>query len=147
MQFSEVVHTERNRYPYRDLDYNSIMRFAIEHLPRIAATYQVTPVDYKAARSWLTDSDLTSLVRTTELAGAIEGGFGVTLAQADMSISLKPGDEALLICLSFSVLLAWAQGGIIPLEEDWRCLLVQVQNPRGATSPVSATATLDVTSN
>ena len=123
------------------------MRFAIEHLPRTLATYRVTPVDYNSARTWLADGDFTSLVRTTELAGAISAGLGVTLAQADASMALRPGDEALLICLSFSVLLAWAEGGIVPLEEDWRCLLLQVAQPHADTGPAAVTASLDITSD
>ena len=122
------------------------MRFAIEHLPKAVATYRVSPVDYKSARNFLAASELTSLVRTTEMAGAIGASFGVTLAQSDTSMTLHPGDEALLICLSFSVLLAWAEGGIVPLEDDWRCLLLQVESPQ-ATGPVSASASLDLTAN
>ena len=42
---------------------------------------------------------------------------------------LAPGDEALLIELSFPVLVAWAEGKIPPLEEDWRFLWVRVEQP------------------
>jgi hypothetical protein len=117
-------------------------RFAIEHLPRTHATYQVTPVNATTARAWLSAGEITSLVRTTELIGAIRDGLGVTLEQADASVALGPGDEALLISLSYSVLLAWAQGEIVPLDEDWRCLLLQVVDPSAVTSPL-ATATSD----
>src|SRR3954453_16914066 len=99
-------------------------RFAIEHLPRAAASYQVTPLDYDKAKEWLSAGAVTSLIRTTELIGAIHSGFGVALDQADTSMALQPGDSAILIGLSFSVLLAWAQGNIAPLSDDWRCLLL-----------------------
>src|SRR3954447_21682971 len=110
--------------------YNPCMkRFAIEHLPRTVATYGVTSVDYEQARTWLAAGEITSLVRTTELTGAIQAGLGIELQQADLSMALRPGDSALLIGLSFSVLLAWAEGNIVPLPEDWRCLLLHVENP------------------
>lgn len=124
--------------------YNPKMkRFAIEHLPRAFATYQVTPVDYSEARTWLAAGDVTSLIRTTELIGAIGSGFGVTLTQSDSSMSLQQGDQALLISLSFSVLLAWAQGSIAPLDADWRCLLLEVGNPAAAPSPVLSSRSED----
>ena len=85
-------------------------RFTIEHLPRAIATYNVSPVTYAETRIWLATGKLISLVRTTELIGAIRDGLGVALEQADESMVLQTGDEALLISLSFSVLLAWAQG-------------------------------------
>ena len=103
--------------------------FVIEHLPRVAAHYRVEPLDYKQAVSWLSRRNLTSLVRTTELISAIQAGTGLTLTQADDLMRLAPGDEALLIGLSFGVLLAWAEGKIPPLEEDWRCLSVRVEQP------------------
>jgi hypothetical protein len=115
-------------------------RYAIEHLPRAVATYQVKPVDYNAARNWLSEAETTSLVRTTELVGAIDEGLGIMLNQADSLMELQPGDEALLISLSFSVLLAWAQGSIVPLPEDWRCLLLTVENDTDPTSLSRATS-------
>lgn len=112
-------------------------RFAIEHLPRAAATYHVTPLAFSQARTWLGAGELTSLIRTTELIGAIGAGFGCSLQQSDTSMSLAPGDEALLISLSFSVLLAWAEGDIVPVADDWRCLLLEVDQPRREASPLS----------
>ena len=120
-------------------------RFAIEHLPKTFATYHVSPVGYSDARAWLAVGDVTSLVRTTELIEAIGAGLGVTLEQAAMSMSLQPGDEALLLSLSFSVLLAWAEGGIVPLEDDWRCLLLSVQAPSAATPSITAVVVEDLT--
>lgn len=112
-------------------------RFVIEHLPRARATYELMPLEYEDARIWLNQLRFTSLVRTTELIAAIEAGMGVTLTQADVSMALRPGDEALLITLSFGVLLAWAQGKIPPLPEDWRVLLLTVKAPGDpAPSPV-----------
>ena len=61
------------------------MRFAIEHLPKTSATYQVTPVEYNEARHWLADGEFLSLIRTTELIGAIRAGLGASLEQADQS--------------------------------------------------------------
>jgi len=75
-----------------------------------------------------------SLVRTTELISAIEAGLGVSLVQSEASIALRDGDEAVLIGLSFGVLLAWAEGKIAPLAEDWRCLSLIVQNSSAAPS-------------
>jgi hypothetical protein len=126
--------------------YNPKMkRFAIEHLPRTRSAYQVLPLDANEARAWLRSGEITSLVRTTELIGAIRDGLGVTLEQADTLVALQPGDEALLISLSFSVLLAWAQGEIVPLDEDWRCLLLRVVHPSAETSPVAAATSEELT--
>jgi hypothetical protein len=104
-------------------------------------------VDYNEARTWLAERDVMSLVRTTELIGAIQASLGVALEQSDTSIALQPGDQALLISLSFSVLLAWSQGSIVPFEEDWRCLLLQVGSPPPALSPLATAESQDVTSN
>jgi len=109
-------------------------RFVIEHLPRTAARYQAVPADYKQAKEWLQQSGLVSLVRTTELISAIEAGLKVALTQADTSRTLRQGDEALLIGLSFSVLLAWAEGKIPPVEEDWRCFRLTVEGQGASTS-------------
>lgn len=122
-------------------------RFAIEHLPRAVATYQVTPVDYETSRAWLADNNLISLVRTTELVSAIASGLGAVLSQSDTAMTLQPGDEALLISLSFSVMLAWVQGSITPLSEDWRCLLLRVEHPAAAIPALEAAVSEDLTSN
>ena len=121
-------------------------RYAIEHLPRAAATYRVLPLDYSDARTWLGSGAVTSLIRTTELIGAVASGFECPLEQSDTSMSLQPGDEALLISLSFSVLLAWAQGDIVPMPEDWRCLLLRVDQPRSEASPLAEEAPEESTS-
>jgi hypothetical protein len=71
---------------------------------------------------------------------AIQEGLGVGLEQSDGAMALAPGDEALLISLSFSVLLAWAEGGIVPLEDDWRCVLLAVEEPRAVVPPLAAAA-------
>lgn len=104
-------------------------RFVIEHLPRASATYRVVALEFDQAKTWLHKSEFASLVRTTELITAIETAMGVTLKQTDVAMSLHPGDEALLITLSFGVLLAWAEGYIVPLEEDWRLSLIVVESP------------------
>ena len=122
-------------------------RFAIEHLPRAIATYQVKPVDYNTARTWLTEDNVISLVRTTELVGAIGTGLGIVLEQSDTLMTLQPGDEALLISLSFSVLLAWVEGSIIPLHDDWRCLLLRVESPGAASPPLEAATSQELTSS
>ena len=109
-------------------------RFAIEHLPRLAAQYQAVPVDFSQAQSWLQQPALISLIRTTELISAIEAGLGVSLVQSDASMTLQKGDEALFIELSFGVLLAWAEGKIPPLAEDWRCILLTVEDTNDAAS-------------
>ena len=119
------------------------MRFAIEHLPKTSATYQVTPVEYNEARRWLADGEFLSLIRTTELIGAIRAGLGATLEQADQLTAMRSGDEALLISLSFSVLLAWAKGDIVPLEADWRCLIVRVADPDETVAPPVLAASQD----
>ncbi len=43
-------------------------------------------------------------------------------------MSLRTGDEAVLISLSFGVLLASVQGNFPPLPEDWRCSLLLVES-------------------
>jgi hypothetical protein len=103
-------------------------RFVIEHLPRTAATYRVVPLEHEQAKAWMEESELASLIRTTELIAAIEAGMSVTSNQTDISMALGPGDEALLITLSFGVLLAWAEGKILPLQEDWRFFLLTVES-------------------
>lgn len=115
-------------------------RFVIEHLPRTAAVYRVAPLDYENAKRWLKQPDLVSLIRTTEMIAAIEVGMGVTLLQSDMPVALRPGDTALLVTLSFGVLLAWAQGKIAPLPEDWRCASLTVEDPADLSIPVRAAA-------
>jgi hypothetical protein len=121
-------------------------RFAIEHLPRSAATYQVRPVDFAEAQAFLSSPGLTSLVRTTEMIDAVRAGFALELKQAETAMLLQPGDEALLICLSFSVLLAWSQGGIVPLPEDWRCLRISVRPHATGGEPLAAAVPDDLAS-
>lgn len=121
--------------------YNPPMsRFVIEHLPRSPATYVAAPLDYEQVKAWIQHSGFISLVRTTELISAIEAGAGVKLTQSDTSVALRPGDEALLITLSFGVLIAWAEGKIPPLPEDWRCLLLTVEAPHKTLHPVQELA-------
>ncbi len=115
-------------------------RFVIEHLPRAAAAYLATPLDYEQAKHWLQQPPLVSIIRTTEMITAIEAGMGVTLVQSATLMALRPGDEALLITLSFGVLLAWAHGQIAPLAEDWRCTLLLVETPADLTSPAREVA-------
>jgi hypothetical protein len=109
-------------------------RFVIEHLPRSAARYDAIPLSYGEVKSWLQNPSFTSLVRTTELISAVEAGMHIPLKQADRRMRLSPGDEALLIGLSFSVLLAWVEGNITPLPDDWRCFRLRVKGP-GDTQP------------
>lgn len=104
-------------------------RFVIEHLPRSAARYDAVPLSYREVKAWLQNTKFTSLVRTTELISAVEAGMHVLLKEADKRVRLSPGDEALLIGLSFGVLLAWAEGNIAPLPDDWRCFSLRVKGP------------------
>lgn len=112
----------------------------MEHLPRAAATYAVTPLDCEQAKRWIQQANAVSIIRTTEMIGAIEASMGVTLMQSAMPVALRPGDEALLITLSFGVLLAWAEGQITPLPDDWRCAVLTVQAPRDVSSPIREVA-------
>ncbi len=105
-------------------------RFVIEHLPRLPAAYLATPLDYDATKEWLEQPGLISLIRTTEMIAAVEAGLGVSLVPSDDAMLLHPGDEALLLTLSFGVLLAWAEGNIPPLAEDWRATALTVEAPR-----------------
>lgn len=77
---------------------------------------------------------MVSLVRTTELISAIDAGLNVPLIQSDASMTMQQGDEALLIGLSFSVLLAWAEGKIPPVEDDWRCFWLTVEGHSASPS-------------
>jgi hypothetical protein len=104
-------------------------RFVIEHLPRSAARYDAVPLSYGEVKAWLQNPNFTSLVRTTELISAVQAGMQILLKQADIRMTLAPGDEALLIGLSFGVLLAWAEGDITPLPDDWRCFSLRVRGP------------------
>ena len=99
----------------------------MEHLPRTAALYEVTPLEYEEAKQWLQKGNPVSIIRTTEMIAAVQAALGFTLSQSDASVVLQPGDEALLITLSFSVLLAWAEDNIVPLPEDWRCISLRVR--------------------
>jgi hypothetical protein len=128
----------------RSIQFWKMKRFAIEHLPRAVAVYQVTPVTFTEAQEWLGAAEVISLVRTTELIGAIRDGLGATLEQSDAAMALAPGDEALLISLSFSVLLAWAKGNIVPLEDDWRCALLKVEKGRSVSPPFAAAASQEL---
>lgn len=67
---------------------------------------------------------------------AIKEGLGIALCQSKTRVTLRPGDEALLIGLSYGVLLAWAEGNIPPLPEDWRCLLLTVEAPGAPALPL-----------
>src|SRR4051812_8045229 len=116
------------------------MRFVIEHLPRVAATYLAVPVTAGEARRWMTTDPVISLVRTTEMIGAVQAGLEVALQQADRPVALESGDEALYLSLSFSVLLAWAQGEIVPMDDDWRCLVLRVQDSGSPADAAAATA-------
>ncbi|HEY1216807.1 MAG TPA: hypothetical protein VGE93_24545 [Bryobacteraceae bacterium] len=102
-------------------------RFLMEHLPRANAVYQANPLDYLEAAAWLGKGEFESAVRTTEMIDAIQSAMDVTLTQSAMPVSTEPGDEALLITLSFGVLLAWAEERMPPLPEDWRCILLKVK--------------------
>src|SRR4051794_14339592 len=110
-------------------------RFVMEHLPRAAAAYEVTPLEYERAKLWLDEANAVSMIRTTEMIAAIKSGMGISLQQSDEPVSLRPGDEALLITLSFGVLLAWAEENMAPLPEDWRCALLRVRTPGDVSGP------------
>ena len=97
--------------------------------------YAATSLNYEAARHWLQNGNPCSLIRTTEMISAVQTAMGLPLSQSDVLVSLQPGDEALLITLSFSVLLAWAEDNIAPLREDWRCILLSVRHPGSSTTP------------
>lgn len=114
----------------------------MEHIPRAPAVYEVAPLDYQQAKQWLEQANFVSMVRTTEMIAAIKSGMGITLMQSAMPVSLRPGDEALLITLSFSVLLAWAEEKISPLPEDWRCvaLTMKARGESAATGNMLAVA-------
>ena len=114
-------------------------RFVMEHLPRATATYDVNPVSWDQAKLWLEQSSVISAVRTTEMITAIKAGMDVALAPSPSTVAISPGDEALLITLSFGVLLAWAEQNIAPLPEDWRCALLRVQ-ARSELQPSNALA-------
>ncbi len=101
-------------------------RYLLEQLPRVAATYLVTPLAFSQVKAWLNESVFASAVGTTELISALETGFDLTLSQLDGLITLRPGDQALVISLSFGVLLAYAEGKIPPLPEDWRSFALTV---------------------
>jgi hypothetical protein len=77
----------------------------MEHLPRAIATYDVNPVNWGQAKLWLEQSGLISAVRTTEMITAIRAGMDVELTPSPSTVAIRPGDEALLITLSFGVLL------------------------------------------
>lgn len=66
---------------------------------------------------------------------AIGAGMGVRLIQSAMPLAIHPGDEALLITLAFGVLPAWAEGKMVPLEEDWRCTSLSVEAPGNMSNP------------
>lgn len=110
-------------------------RFVMEHLPRAAAVYDASPLSYEAAKRWLQTADASSLIRTTEMILAVQAAMSLPLSQSELSVTLQPGDEALLITLSFSVLLAWAEDKIAPLPEDWRCILIRVRHPGSTATP------------
>ena len=107
----------------------------MEHLPRAAAVYDVTPLEYEEAKKWLQKGDAVSIIRTTEMIAAVQAALGFTLSQSDASVALQPGDEALLITLSFSLLLAWAEDNIAPLPEDWRCISLRVRPAESFAMP------------
>lgn len=103
-------------------------RFASSQTPRQASEYLAIPFDHVQAKEWIERSKFYSLTRTTELIAAISSGMGIALSRSDVSMSLRQGDEALLISLSYGVLLASAQGEVIPLPEDWRFSLLLLES-------------------
>ncbi len=111
----------------------------MEHLPRVTATYDVNPVNWDQAKLWLEQSSVISAVRTTEMITAIKAGMDFELTPSPSTVAIHPGDEALLITLSFGVLLAWAEQDIAPLPEDWRCMLLKLQ-ARSELRPSNALA-------
>jgi hypothetical protein len=66
---------------------------------------------------------------------AIKASMRIALLQSPAVVALHPGDEALLITLSFGVLLAWVEQSIAPLPEDWRCALLRVRASDEVSSP------------
>ena len=78
-----------------------ISSFVMEHLPRAAAVYDVTPLEYEEAKQWLQKRHPVSIIRTTEMIAAVQAALGYRLSQSDASVALQPGDEALLITLLF----------------------------------------------
>jgi hypothetical protein len=119
-------------------------RYVMEHLPRATATYDVNPVNSDETKLWLEQSGVISAVRTTEMITAIKAGMDVELAPSPSTVAIRPGDEALLITLSFGVLLAWAEQNIAPLPEDWRCMLLKVQARSELQLPNSLAAAIGV---
>lgn len=116
----------------------------MEHLPRATATYEAIPVGWDQAKLWLEQSGVISAVRTTEMISAIKAGMDVEVAPSPSTVAIRLGDEALLITLSFSVLLAWAEQNIAPLREDWRCTLLRVQARSDLRSSNTLAAAIDV---
>jgi hypothetical protein len=114
----------------------------MEHLPRAGAVYKVTPLDYPEATAWLKKGEFVSAVRTTEVFDAIQSAMNITLTQSATPVALEPGDEALMITLSFGVLLAWTEQRMAPLPEDWRCTLLEVQ-VRGNVSAFRGVAAVE----
>jgi len=120
-------------------------RFLMEHLPRAGAVYKVTPLDHPEATAWLKKGEFVSAVRTTEMIEAIQSAMNLTLTQSATPVALEPGDEALMITLSFGVLLAWAEERMAPLPGDWRCTLLEVQDHRNVSAFTEAAAVEEVT--
>jgi hypothetical protein len=118
----------------------------MEHLPRASAVYKATPLDYPEAAAWVEKGEFVSAVRTTEMIDAIQSAMNVPLTQSAMPVSLEPGDEALMITLSFGVLLAWAEERMAPLPQDWRCILLKVQARSNASAFSGVAAIEEITS-
>src|SRR5439155_19456142 len=102
---------------------------------------EASPLSYEAAKDWLQTGSSISLIRTTEMIEAVQAAMSFRLSQSDTSVTLQPGDEALLITLSFSVLLAWAEDNIAPLPDDWRCISLRVRRPESVSMPQGELAT------
>jgi hypothetical protein len=118
-------------------------RFLIEQLPRTPASYLITPLSFEGWRTWMEQSSFDSLVQTAEMIDAIEAALNMPLVPSDAVLHLKPGDEAVLVTLSFGVLLAWAEGKIAPLPEDWRCLTLTVSSPESGSPLILEAAVVD----
>ena len=48
----------------------------MEHLPRAAAVYDVTPLEYEEAKQWLQKRHPVSIIRTTEMIAAVQAALG-----------------------------------------------------------------------